>query len=493
MNEIKMQTAPYDKVFSQFNIGQIPAKNNETPQVKPMEADRYIPSNAQTNEGEKKLNLKKILKMAIPVAAGAFAIGGAIYFIRRGKKPQVSNPIPADALPVKLSPEELLGAATKKVDKLFKAPKDLSPAKKEQWFCETIENVVKKYDKITADLSDEARADWGKHLEKLVEEQLSNVAKGKNYEETLKLVESVQKKLSKIPESKLGYSFESKYFTSTSFEDNPLLREAFSKSKTVPIVDTTRILPSDKPVQLSNVDEEFSNWVQKRAKVNQDIQAEYGTIVNPESFGFEIKPHTYLDDTIVESRVAGKYINKSSAVSDAEYFWRSFDLEGTKGYKETEYIDMMKCWMRHHFNNFDIGSDSRDAINKGFLQTAATSDGKKIVFFNTQFAPAGKFISGTDTRTWVNNSYALISRDGEFTQAQKDIIRIFADSKNKGKFMGEISPLQFSFTPTSDLEKVQHNKAAFFSALQSWAENSAAVDVDKMLKEAGGMLTINLN
>ena len=87
----------------------------------------------------------------------------------------------------------------------------------------------------------------------------------------------------------------------------------------------------------------------------------------------------------------------------------------------------------------------------------------------------------------------LRSKSSEFTQIQKDIIRIFSDKNNAKYNEGKLGqcPLVL-YKNLADKEQVQRSKTVFLSIIHSWAENSKNIDVDKILSQENGFIKLFL-
>ncbi len=349
--------------------------------------------------------------------------------------------------------------------------------------------------KISKDIASWDQTKWQEGLQAEIDKSFKNIENSLlklDYCNALYKFDEIETHLKKID----GYKIHNSNFSK--FKNNSL-NAALAKSETIPIEDIvkkqTKIIPEN-----YNIEDEFSGWVEYCKKTNNKFEQTYGEGKIPTLLfkDFEITPHTYKDDTAVETFASGK----SCMPCVVDYTFNSFDIGTYKTNQASKeaYFYRTKDWINKHLRVKTGDAAGRNGY--GTLVTGATSDGRKILYFTTNFRMAD--LPNMDKRGSVKEPYMLISQGKEFTQAQKDVIRIFLDENNL-KYMNEssFSPLQFSIAPnesfvenldkkmsTANTKHTIHNKTAFFSAIQSWAKQSKEVDVDRILEQAGENLII---
>lgn len=217
-----------------------------------------------------------------------------------------------------------------------------------------------------------------------------------------------------------------------------------------------------------SITDDLNDWAVKRANLSKMSQHTTGCPINPVFSEFEIKPHSYIDDTriFVSARDYTRDFANYEIENGAMKRLNGTIQECTKEPSATEMFDIQK--------------------NKRCLQAGHFDDGRKYVSF-----------AYTNGETYENGrmgyeTVMLVSNSTEFTQSQKDAIRIFKTIADDADPKTPI-PMYLASATTggakicgSDSELVKRfNKNALLSAISSWAEHSPEFDADKYIEKAG--------
>jgi len=179
--------------------------------------------------------------------------------------------------------------------------------------------------------------------------------------------------------------------------------------------------------------------------------------INREFTEFEIRPHHYIDDTDI-FMCSRDYTNDFENYKIEDGLMKQIRGHVTDGIKKQSNI-----------KNFSFQNGSG-------IETGSYDDGRKYVSFVIY---NGEIV---DTRPGYE-IFTFVSRNNEFTQTQKDIIRIFEGIGDK-KFGANIyTPLTFAtITPNLRPDEIgqvhsnyhiirRTNRNALLSAISSWAEH----------------------
>ena len=222
------------------------------------------------------------------------------------------------------------------------------------------------------------------------------------------------------------------------------------------------------PYESKSIADDLNNWMIYRESLPKMSQTTTGNPINPVFSEFEIKPHNYADDTkiFISARDYTRDFANYEVENGVMKRLKKPIQESTKECSASLMFEMQK--------------------NKRCLQTGHFDNGKKYVTF-----------AYTNGETYENGrlgyeTVMLVSNGSEFTQAQKDAIRIF---KTLDDNLSPTTPLPLYFASATaanaeisklDSELVKRfNKNTLLSAISSWAENSPKFDVDEYIKKAG--------
>jgi len=217
-----------------------------------------------------------------------------------------------------------------------------------------------------------------------------------------------------------------------------------------------------------SVEADVADWVNFRKGLPTLSHLTTGELINPKFNAYEIKPHNYADDTRV-------FISARDHTRDfANYEVENGVMKRLKS--------VLQCCTKEPDATmmFELQKNGR------CLQTGHFDDGRKYV----SFAYAnGETYNGSRLGY---ETVMLVSKGTEFTQSQKDAIRIFKtidpsiDPKTPVPMYFASATIGDAVPSHSDSELVKRfNKNALLSAISSWAEHSPEFDVDKYMEKAG--------
>ncbi len=204
-----------------------------------------------------------------------------------------------------------------------------------------------------------------------------------------------------------------------------------------------------------DANEDVQKWMEYRnglPKYNAQISNGKDTgktiRINTEFTDFEIKPHTYNENNATYISIR----RNSQLTHRREYF----------GFKDHKIDDgKLKSVNGSAFlNNVDIEYNP--------ISIGRTKDGKRVVSF--------AFYDGSNDGT--RNSFSkvtLVSETEEFTQAQKDVIKIYSKDGTKCLTQDGNNPLALARAQEEEIiggkaQKLKFNYNTLLSAIQTWAD-----------------------
>ena len=222
-----------------------------------------------------------------------------------------------------------------------------------------------------------------------------------------------------------------------------------------------------------DVAEDVHEWIEYRKKLpifNNDFAKNGRKFRNNSEFSeFEIIPHTYSDNNTVIASIRG---NSRVQTTTGEY----------NGYNRWRYKDGKMYRVDNitevGVNVFDLNSGKVGPIGVGYSE-----DGRRVVSF--------KFYVGSQDTTFRSAPMKidLVSDNGEFTQAQKDVIKIYSQADTKYASQDGNNPLSLCWGQASEAvgdspKQFGFNLNTLLSAIQTWANKlSDDFDFDKAVEK----------
>lgn len=219
-----------------------------------------------------------------------------------------------------------------------------------------------------------------------------------------------------------------------------------------------------------SVADDVSDWTQLHKKMPKNASPGSPLTINQEFMEFEIKPHNYVNDTDI-----------IMTARDYTCDFQTYKIEDGKMSPINGYAkDGIAC---------DINKEDIAFMKNGYTgQVGHYDDGRKFVSLH--------FSNGemVDTRTG-HEIITLVSNGSEFTQAQKDAIRIFKTLGDRKFGAGISTPFTCAtITPAniSDCSNIvrRTNRNVLLSVISSWAENSPKFNVDEYIQKTGDTFNI---
>ena len=207
-----------------------------------------------------------------------------------------------------------------------------------------------------------------------------------------------------------------------------------------------------------DVAEDVHEWIEYRKKLpifNDDFAKNGRKFRNNSEFSeFEIIPHTYSDNNTTIAMIHGNSrVQTTTSEYNGYHRWRYKD---GKMYHVSDYEKVGD-------NVFDLKSGKVGPIGVGYSE-----DGRRVVSF--------KFYVGSVDEKYRPSPIEidLVSDNGEFTQAQKDVIKIYSQADEKYASRDGNNPLSLCWGQESEAvgdspKQFGFNLNTLLSAIQTWA------------------------
>ena len=425
----------------------------------------------------KKNRIKKMAKYIIPAF---IAIGTLFTFLflkarnKNVKTPDIQKIVPDPVIPVKTQ-EELCNDSISFIDKILTIPDGILQKDRAKWFEEATEQLESNKTKVFNGLDSQSSSRVISKIKKKMSEVAELLTRdSKKYNEVSSIEERANKTL-----ANMGVI---RYPTAPGRID--MVRKYIRRTDEMP--SNFAPIPSKKGTLVycgqPDISDEITNWNRLRVKYNEANRGLYGGDLIRTDFGFEIEPSTYSDDTDMLAMLGLKgfitgnqeYQQYAFKTGDNAVYYFSFPKDVVHWIQTKDHVNL-----REYFGKRNT-----------YLRTMCLDDGRKALFTNLNYGPLRR-LEDSDERGNMGSYIVLCSKGEEFTQLQKDLIRIFSDPKNKFEINNCSGHFSYIFTPESK-SSCYISKSAFLSLIQSWAKNSAEINVDKLLQEVKDNLILKI-